>query len=125
MALRWRIGGGSSIGPRFQGATERAEAVTLADTESEMEYVFRFKGRSSEEGHLRSLLVGMTERTALVLRALTSEDINGSGLIEVRAELLSQGRQDRVLEQIVNRLSLEPSVTAVAWEVGRSSHDRE
>jgi putative Mg2+ transporter-C (MgtC) family protein len=82
-----------------------------------MQYLFRFKGRSSEEGHLRSLLVGMMGGSSVVLRSLTSEDINGTGVVEVRADLLSTGRQDAALEQIVNRLSLEPSVTAVTWEL--------
>jgi putative Mg2+ transporter-C (MgtC) family protein len=61
----------------------------------------------------------------LVLRALTSEDIDSTGVVEVRAELLSPGRQDTALEQIVNRLSLEPSVTAVSWELVPQSRDPE
>ena len=103
---------------------ERAEAVIMADSQSEMEYLFRFKGRSDEEARLRSLLVGMSTGTSLVVRALTSEDVT-TGLIEVRAELLSQGRQDATLEQFVNRLSIEPSVTAVSWEVVRHAREGE
>jgi putative Mg2+ transporter-C (MgtC) family protein len=104
---------------------ERPEAVIMADTTSEMQYLFRFKGRSSDEGHLRSLLVGMMAGSSVVLRALTSEDIDSTGAVEVRAELLSAGRQDAALEQIVNRLSLEPSVTAVSWELVPSARDPE
>ena len=96
---------------------ERTEAALLAEAESEMQYLFRFKGRSSDEAQLRSLLVSMTVGTPLVLRSLTSEDVEHTGLVEVRAELLSVGRQDATLEQFVSRLSLEPSVSAVSWEV--------
>lgn len=104
---------------------ERSEVVIMADTASEMQYLFRFKGRSSEEGRLRSLLVGMTAGSAVVLRSLTSEDIDGTEAVEVRADLLSSGRQDAALEQIVNRLSLEPSVTAVSWELVPHARDPE
>jgi putative Mg2+ transporter-C (MgtC) family protein len=103
----------------------RSEAVIMADTASEMQYLFRFRGRSSDEAHLRSLLVGMMAGNTLVLRALTSEDIESTGVVEVRAELLSSGRQDAALEKIVNRLSLEPSVTAVSWELVPQSRDPE
>jgi hypothetical protein len=39
------------------------------------------------------------------------------GLVEVVVELERAGRDDVALEQAVSRLSLEPSVTSVRWEV--------
>jgi hypothetical protein len=35
----------------------------------------------------------------------------------VHATLSSTGRQNLLLEQIVGRLSLEPAVTGVSWEI--------
>jgi hypothetical protein len=35
----------------------------------------------------------------------------------VRAHLKSIGRKDELLEQIVTRLSLEPGVTTIKWEI--------
>jgi hypothetical protein len=35
----------------------------------------------------------------------------------VRAHLKSIGRKDELLEQIVTRLSLEPGVTTIQWEI--------
>ena len=104
---------------------ERSETVIAADSISEIQYLFRFRGRSDEEGHLRSLLVGMTSGSTLGLRSLTSEDIDGTGVVEVRADLLSSGRQDAALEQIVTRLSLQPSVTSVSWELVPQNRDNE
>ena len=53
-----------------------------------------------------------------MLRSLSSEDLDAtSGRLEVRATLLSSGKRDDLMEQIVNRLSLEPSVSAGSWEV--------
>ena len=40
--------------------------------------------------------------------------------LEVLAEVSADRRSDGVLEQIVGRLSLEPSVTAVRWRVESS-----
>lgn len=37
--------------------------------------------------------------------------------VEVRATLLSAGRMDFTLEQVVGRLSLESGVSAVSWGV--------
>jgi putative Mg2+ transporter-C (MgtC) family protein len=53
----------------------------------------------------------------MALQALQSEDVDPAGKVEVRATLLSSGRQDALLEQIVGRLSLESGITAVSWEV--------
>ena len=36
---------------------------------------------------------------------------------EIRATLVSTGRQNLLLEQIVSRLSLEPGVSGVSWEI--------
>jgi MGTC/SAPB C-terminal domain len=54
-------------------------------------------------------VVGMGTGSAVVMGSPTSEDINGTGVVEICADLLSSGRQDAALEQIVNRLSLEPA----------------
>lgn len=46
-----------------------------------------------------------------------SEDIENTAKVEVHAFLTSTGRQNLLLEQIVSRLSLEPGVTGVSWEI--------
>ena len=53
-----------------------------------------------------------------MLRAVRSEDLDaGGGLVEVTADLQRYGRDDVALEAAVSRLSLEPSVSAVTWNV--------
>lgn len=61
----------------------------------------------------------------LVLRSLLSEDIDPTGKLEIRATLVGSGRQDDTVEGFVNRLSLEPSVSAVSWEVVGQAVDTE
>jgi putative Mg2+ transporter-C (MgtC) family protein len=51
------------------------------------------------------------------LHRLDSSNIEDSDRVEVLAGLSADRRSDSILEQIVGRLSLEPSVTAARWRV--------
>ena len=52
------------------------------------------------------------------LRSLHSEDLEETpGRVEVEADLVTQDRNDTVLEQIVSHLSLKPGVSAVSWRI--------
>jgi hypothetical protein len=42
--------------------------------------------------------------------------------VEIRATLVGQGPQDLALERIVSRLSFEPGVNAVSWELVGEEH---
>jgi putative Mg2+ transporter-C (MgtC) family protein len=90
--------------------------VALAHDETGL-YLCTVMCRTADEGHLRSLLLAAVTGSGLGLRALHSEDIEPAGRVQIRATLLGQGVQDQALERIVSRLSLEPGVTAVTWEV--------
>jgi uncharacterized membrane protein YhiD involved in acid resistance len=48
------------------------------------------------------------------LHALHSEGLNSTGRVEVRATLVSAERQNAMLEEIVQRLSLESGISAVS-----------
>jgi putative Mg2+ transporter-C (MgtC) family protein len=57
-----------------------------------------------------------------LLRAVRSEDLDRrSGRVKVTAELSRYGRDDVALEAAVSRLSLEPTVTSVSWNVLESA----
>jgi putative Mg2+ transporter-C (MgtC) family protein len=91
-----------------------------AGGETEVETLYRFRAtcRSVDEAHIRALAVQALTRDDFVLRAVRSEDLDhGSGLVEVTAELQRYGRDDVALEAAVSRLSLEPSVSSVTWNV--------
>lgn len=91
-----------------------------AGSETELETLYRFRAicRSADEAHIRALAVQALTRDDFLLRAVRSEDLDGGGgLVEVTAELQRYGRDDVALEAAVSRLSLEPSVSAVTWNV--------
>ncbi len=88
------------------------------DTEVETLYRFRAVCRAADEAHIRALTVQALTLHDFVLRAVRSEDLDhGSGMVEVSAELQRYGRDDVALEAAVSRLSLEPSVSSVTWNV--------
>jgi len=80
-------------------------------------YLLRVVCRSDDEAKLRVLLMHLLHALPITLHALHSEDIDSSGKVEVRATLVSPERQNAMLEEIVQRLSLESGVSAVSWEL--------
>jgi len=86
------------------------------NTEIESVYRLELECRGEDENKIRGYLVDAVEGEALTLRRLWSHDTEDGRLANVRAELLTVGRQDRELEHIMRRLSREPGVTAISWE---------
>ena len=81
----------------------------------EITYLFRITARTDQEAHMRALLLNSIGGQPLLLRSLKSDDVEHTEKVEIQATLVSSGRQNSILEQIVSRLSLEPSVSGVSW----------
>ena len=77
--------------------------------------------RPQDESRMRALLLQTVSRLPLSLYALRSEDTHRGVLID--ADLRHLGRNDGLLEQIVTRLSLEESVSAISWKILASPAD--
>ena len=90
----------------------------LMQAETDFHYRVRVVCRSPEEAHVRALLLQGTGNGSLSLRQLDSTDLEESGRVEVTAHLTSAVKTDAVLEQVIGRLSLEPTVSAASWSVG-------
>jgi putative Mg2+ transporter-C (MgtC) family protein len=91
----------------------------IAQTETDFHYRVRVVCRNPEEAHVRALLLQSTGNGHLSLRRLDSTDLEESGRVEVTAQLTAQSKNDAILEQVVGRLSLEPTVSARAGASGR------
>jgi putative Mg2+ transporter-C (MgtC) family protein len=87
------------------------------DAEVETTYRFRATTRDKKEAHVRALLLQAISGHGYQLRAIESANIDGTDLVEVRAELVTIGRNDDQIETAAGRLGLEPGVTAVRWQV--------
>ena len=57
------------------------------------------------------------------LQSIESVNAATVGQVEVRAALSAEQRDDKQMESAVSRLSLEPSVTSVRWQVTNPDHD--
>jgi putative Mg2+ transporter-C (MgtC) family protein len=93
---------------------------TVLSNDAETYYTITLTCRSVEEAHLRSLLLHSLSQASLGLRRMDSADIPDTAKVIITAQAIAAKRSDAALEQIVGRLSLEPQVTAAAWEVDRA-----
>ena len=99
---------------------QRINRQPLATAEAPSRYVVNVVSRGDGEAHVRALLLQGLTSGGIRLHRLDSSNIEDSDRVEVLAELSADRRSDSVLEQIVGRLSLEPSVTAARWSVETS-----
>jgi putative Mg2+ transporter-C (MgtC) family protein len=89
----------------------------IGQTEVDIAYRVRVVCRSPDEAHIRALLLQMAGTSQLSLRRLESVDVEKTDRVEVTAHLTAQARSNTMLEQIVGRLSLEPTVSAASWSM--------
>ncbi|WP_306364233.1 MgtC/SapB family protein [Nocardia sp. CC227C] len=102
------------VNTALRAAGRRVDRRPEAGDEQHTRYSFVACTDDAHEAHTRALLVQSLTRTDFQLVSVASADI-GSGTVEVRAELVSDRRDDRQMESAVSRLSLEPHVTSVGW----------
>ncbi|MDF0532418.1 MgtC/SapB family protein [Tsukamurella sp. 8F] len=91
-------------------------APDTAGREEPSTYEFVAVTTDDAEAHVRISVVQTITRTAFHLQSIASENTE-DGRVEVRATLASDDRDDRAMESAVSRLSLEPSITRVSWNV--------
>jgi putative Mg2+ transporter-C (MgtC) family protein len=96
---------------------ERINRRPMASAELQSGYVVTVVCKGEGEAHVRALLLNGLSAGSLRLHRLDSVNIEDSDRVEVLAALSAERRSDGILEQIVGRLSLEPSVTAARWRV--------
>ncbi len=88
-------------------------------------YTFLAVTKDDAEAHVRTLLVQALSRTDFALQSVESTNADQGGLVEVRAALTAEQRDDKQMESAVSRLSLEPSVTSVRWRVHTPAEPRD
>jgi putative Mg2+ transporter-C (MgtC) family protein len=80
-------------------------------------YVFEVTCGSDAEGAVRGLLIQALTRPGLQLKSVRLFDTTTPNEVRLSAELSTITRDDTPLEGAVRTLSLEPSVSAVRWEI--------
>jgi putative Mg2+ transporter-C (MgtC) family protein len=106
-----------SVNLQLRPLVQRINPQRLFSTEMRGGYLVSVVGKSEREANVRALLLQGLSAGGLHLRSLDSSNIEDSDRVEVLATLTAEQDSAKLLEQIVGRLSLEPSVTAVRWRV--------
>jgi uncharacterized membrane protein YhiD involved in acid resistance len=93
-----------------------------ADASSEMESTYRIYGLCTRrmEQPLRTALVEESSNARFRVRDLHSEPAPG-GLSRVGADLVLVGRDDKRIEEVINRLAVKPGVRSIHWQLERSA----
>jgi putative Mg2+ transporter-C (MgtC) family protein len=99
---------------------QRLNRHVLTTTDGETHYAVEVTCKNAEEAHMRSLLLHALSQAGLGLRRIDSADIPDTCKVSVTAQAVATKRNDGALEQIVGRLSLEPTVSAASWQVDRA-----
>jgi CBS domain-containing protein len=92
----------------------QATAVTPA---AEARYRIEASYVDTDGAHLRMLLVRSLDPEKVRLGSFESTNIGGRGAVTMRAELITIARNDRWIEQVAWRLSLEPGLKALSWQI--------
>jgi len=85
----------------------------------ESHYVLRVVCPHGHEAIIRTILLRhINAHAAMIIRGISTQATEQPDRSAVVAEILSNVRNDKALEEVVSRLNIEPGVTAVRWERG-------
>jgi putative Mg2+ transporter-C (MgtC) family protein len=88
-------------------------------------YYVRVECRSDSEQRNRTSLLTEALHQGLRLHSIQSRDLEVSGRVEIVARLTSQGSQDRAVEHVVGRLSLDDAVYSARWDSSGSAEEED
>ena len=94
------------------------ESHTKTTTDVETYYRLRVVCGQGEGAHIRAILLRhIGGHNRMTVQGISTEESDGEGKVIV-ADVYAMERNDRALEEIVARLSIEPEVTGVSWQRG-------
>jgi putative Mg2+ transporter-C (MgtC) family protein len=85
--------------------------------EEETTYTLELTCAAKDETQVRALLLETVDHNHAALISINSEDLDTGNRARVTVEIKTPSRNDDCLEQVVARVSLEPSVSSVRWRV--------
>src|SRR5262249_26518276 len=92
------------------------ESRTKTTTDVETYYRLRVACADGEEARIRAILLRhIGGHAGLNLQGIAAEESEKEARVIV-ADVYALERNDRALEEIVARLSIEPAVTGVSWQ---------
>ena len=99
----------------------RLHPVLPEATPVETLYEIRVACRVSGAAHIRSLLLSTINNLPVTLQSIHGEHDAAEDQTHIRAEVMTAGRNNEALEQVVMRLSMEDDVSNLSWSVVQAS----
>jgi putative Mg2+ transporter-C (MgtC) family protein len=93
------------------------DACSKAVGDVEVMYRLRVVCQEKHEGVIRTILLRhVNSHPSMVIQGISTQDGDQTERAAVVAEVFSMGRNDRAMENLMSRINIEPSVSAVSWE---------
>lgn len=93
------------------------ERLKVTSVEVETLYRITVVGAPDREGLIRAILMRHVNSVQkMSIQGISTEAREGCDDKAVVAEIFSVGRNDKVMEELVSRLNIEPEVTSIRWE---------
>lgn len=93
------------------------DARILQAVNVEMSYHLRVLCDEKHEGIIRTILLRhVNTHPGMTIQGIATHDDEQSGKTAVVADIFSVRRNDKAMEELMSRLNIEPTVTAVRWE---------
>jgi putative Mg2+ transporter-C (MgtC) family protein len=99
----------------------RLHPVLPSATPAETRYEVLLACRLSVATHIRALLLSTIKGSPLMLQSIHREQDEEKCDAHLRAELITAGRNNEAVEQVVMRLSMEDEVAALSWSIVEST----
>jgi putative Mg2+ transporter-C (MgtC) family protein len=96
---------------------QKIEARTKTSMEVETTYSIRVICANQDELTIRTIFMRhINAQPHMTLQGISTEDIDQGSKTAVVAQVFSGQRNDKYMNELVSRISIEPSVSAVSWE---------
>jgi putative Mg2+ transporter-C (MgtC) family protein len=96
------------------------DARTRKTTDVETSYRIRVVCERRQEAVVRTILLRhVNAHPAMMIQGVSTQDAELPDQAAVVADVFSNSRQDRAIQDLMSRINIEPGVTAVRWEQGQ------
>jgi CBS domain-containing protein len=90
---------------------------TATGPAAQARYSLEARCSDTDVAHLRALLVRSLDPSRVRLGSFNSTQIGSTGVVRICAELIGVARNDRWIDQVAWRLSLEPGLRGLSWQI--------
>jgi putative Mg2+ transporter-C (MgtC) family protein len=95
----------------------RIDAMRKNATDVETIYRIRVTCTAKDEALIRTILLRhINSHSRMTTHSISTQDSDNSDDALVVADVLSMDQQDRIMQEVMSRLNIEPAVKSVRWE---------